>query len=300
MRCRNLRTAYRRAGGGRLVFNREDPAAVSPVLLPCGECDWCLLRKAREMALRCTHEAGLHGARNMFVTLTYSDANLPRGGTLVPEDAAAFLRRFRRAIEPHQVRYYLVGEYGERLGRPHYHALLFGHWCTDAYRWRKREENQYWRSPLLEDTWGLGAVEFSNVTSHSAAYCTRYAMKKIRGPGAEAHYRRVDFETGEVLQLHPEFARASTRPAIGRRFVERYGEDVFSGDFALDSARRKAPVPSYYYRVLAESDPERVQRARDAHAMQAFRVRADNTPERLVVKEEVAYAGLAARGKWCR
>ena len=122
------------SGNYGLSFTKSEANLDQPIKVSCGRCIGCRLDRSREWALRCTHEAGQH-EDNSFLTLTYDDEHLPPGGSL---DRLAFpklIRKLRKKIAPKKVRYYMCGEYGvnndlstlDTLGRPHYHALLFGH-----------------------------------------------------------------------------------------------------------------------------------------------------------------------------
>lgn len=253
--------------------------------LPCGQCVGCRLDRAQEWATRLTHEARCHDGSS-FVTLTYADEHLPPGGTLVKRDLQLFMKRLREAVEPHRVRFFGVGEYGERLGRPHYHVLVFGWEFPDRTPWRKSPSGWLtYRSAQLERLWTYGHSEVGTVTVESAGYCARYALKKVLGKGAAEHYRRVDVSTGQVFDLVPEFSLMSRRPGIGAGWFERFGGEAFPDDFVV-VAGVKRPVPRYYAKKLAEADPleseavglDRELRAR-AHAD-------DQTPERLAVREE--------------
>ena len=94
----------------------------SPVLLgvhpvPCGQCQACRINRRRVWVHRMMLEAGQY-KDNTFVTLTYSPENEPDGSSLEPKHTQDWLKRFRKAIAPLRVRYYLVGEYGEQSWRP--------------------------------------------------------------------------------------------------------------------------------------------------------------------------------------
>src|ERR1041384_105602 len=92
-------------------------------VLPCGQCRGCRAAYHREWSARCVHEACMHEV-NSFVTLTYDDEHLPVGGSLDLEAVPVLIRALRKRGK--KVRYFYCGEYGERSGRPHYHALLVG------------------------------------------------------------------------------------------------------------------------------------------------------------------------------
>lgn len=155
----------------------------------------------------------LKSAGSSFVTLTYSDETMPiikRSDlsitTLVPKDLQDFLKRFRKAISPARVRYYAVGEYGDKTWRPHYHIALFGY-STCVYgrsQYSKLRVNCCPVCDLVRDTWGLGFVYLGELEVKSAAYIAGYMMKKMT---------KVDDE--RLQGRAPEFARMSLRPGIG-------------------------------------------------------------------------------------
>jgi len=58
---------------------------------------------------------------NAFITLTYDNENLPENATLVPKDLKDFQKRLRYHANI-DLRFFSVGEYGEKTQRPHYHA----------------------------------------------------------------------------------------------------------------------------------------------------------------------------------
>ena len=48
-------------------------------------------------------------------------------------------------------------------------------------------------SETLAKLWPFGFASIGDVTFESAAYCSRYIMKKVTGDLAESHYETVDF-----------------------------------------------------------------------------------------------------------
>ncbi len=234
------------------------------------------------------HEAQMY-ADNSFVTLTYDDDHLPVGGQLCLADFQCFMKRLRKAISPRKVRFFHCGEYGEELGRPHYHALLFGFDFEDKVLWSVRNEFPVWRSSVLESLWPLGQSEIGSVSFESAAYVARYVTKKVTGAAAAAHYERVDESTGEVFQAVPEYATMSRRPGIGRSWLEEFHSDVYPRDHVVSRGGEAKP-PRYYDQWYAGRDPKRFK------AIQLDRRRArkreDETVDRLAVREACAEAGL--------
>ena len=112
---------------GRSTEGRFFNNVSATLQIPCGQCLECRLKRSREWAVRCMHEASLHKV-NWFVTLTYEKDPF----TLRYSDVQQAWKRLRERVGP--FRFYLGGEYGETnpytgvvdggLYRPHFHALL--------------------------------------------------------------------------------------------------------------------------------------------------------------------------------
>ncbi len=232
------------------------------------------------------HEASLYD-ENSFITLTYAPEHLPEGGTLVKADFKNFMKRLRKHIRPGKVRYFHCGEYGTELGRPHYHAILFGFKFPDEKLWKVIRKNNVYRSDLLEKIWGLGFCSIGAVTFQSAAYVARYILKKINGKQADKHYEAVDKETGELTKKIPEYITMSLKPGVGAKWFEKFSKDVYPEDFVVMNGKR-FKTPRYYDKLLKASEGTEVldviKAAREENAKQRV---ADNTPGRLVVREKV-------------
>jgi len=144
-----------------------------------------------------------------FATLTIAD--VPKGHhgppqrrvwELVDQDFTLFMKRLRTNYsEP--LRYFAVGEYGERGFRPHFHAALFGVSMLDL--------------PLVEKCWGLGGVHLGELNKDSAQYLAGYVTKKM-----------TKADDPRLLGRKPEFARMSRRPGIGVPAVSVLAESLTS------------------------------------------------------------------------
>ena len=123
--------------------------------VPCGKCAACMQRKRSEWSVRLQNELQ-YASSAAFITLTYSDEYFqelhPLGSLigdlyahLFPEDGNEmlqikefddylkdrasvkkkdlqdFMKRFRFHDKSPNIRFYGVGEYGEKSLRPHYH-----------------------------------------------------------------------------------------------------------------------------------------------------------------------------------
>lgn len=237
MPCYDPRTTYRLDG--------------SPTYRPCGQCIGCRLEYSRQWAVRCCHEASLWD-ENSFVTLTYSDENLPKNKSINKDDVQKFIKRLRRSVEPKKIRYFGCGEYGEKFSRPHYHLCLFNLDFSDREvfysgkktrwknRWKKGNDNTIYTSEMLEKVWNKGFCSIGELTFESAAYVARYVTKKVNGKNVNEWYE------GKM----PEFAVMSRRPGIGHDWIKKYSNDVYPKDFhTLNGIKMK---PNRYYDSIYE------------------------------------------------
>jgi hypothetical protein len=113
------------SGKRSLVF-KEKLGQGQSIEIPCQKCIGCKLEYSRQWAIRGTHENQMH-EESYFLTLTYNEENLPQYESLQKADFQDFMKRYRKAIAPRKIRYFMCGEYGHNddqlaanaLGRPH-------------------------------------------------------------------------------------------------------------------------------------------------------------------------------------
>lgn len=158
----------------------------------CGHCINCKIHRAQEWCIRLEDES--HYWREIcFVTLTYNDDSLPKhviDGHLFYEDEeieqhpelgyiyeptlrsdhlCLFIKRLRKQIVS-KIRYYAVGEYGTRVGRPHFHLIVFGL----PYVFQKTED-------FLSKIWPYGFVVVRPFYPETCSYIAGYVQKKLYG-----------------------------------------------------------------------------------------------------------------------
>lgn len=230
------------------------------VVVPCGHCLGCRSDQARGWAVRLVHE-GMIEPTAWFATFTYSDKELPEYGSLFPRDFTLFLKRLRKQ-EVSRVSYYLAGEYGDRTERPHYHAVLFGPEFLDKDLYLERHGAPVYKSESLEFLWKKGLCEFTGLTYAGARYAASYVRKKVRQRDDPDHYLRVDPGTGALVDIEREFGRMSRRPAIGRRWIERYWRDVYPRDFVVMDGQPLKP-PRYYDKWMEKFHPDVMMAVRE-------------------------------------
>lgn len=275
-------------GKRSIVFNPREGFPDLVRTIPCGQCIGCRLERSRQWAIRCVHEASLHKS-SVFITLTYDDSSLPASGSLVKSDFQRFIKRLRKRFSGQLIRYFHCGEYGETTLRPHYHAILFGISFDDRMLFRESPFGNAYVSKSLTDIWGLGFTTLGDVTFESCAYVARYCLKKRTGRDSDKYYQRVIDETGEIVQVLPEYTTMSLKPAIGRLWYDKFSSDVFPSDEVILRGRPMKP-PKYYARLYEISNPVEMELIKLSRIRDGARCRADAVPERLEVREKCKLA----------
>lgn len=267
----------RGASGKRgITFSFSSGFKDRPIEVPCGRCVGCRLEWARQWAVRCEHEAKCH-ERSAFVTLTYAESPV----SLRPKDFVDFMKRLRHVYPG--VRFLQCGEYGERLERPHHHALLFGVSFADARYYKGSAEEKLYTSRRLDDLWGHGQCSIGEVTFRSAGYVARYAMKKAL----------VDAEEWRARGLVPEYMTMSRRPGIGRAWADRFRSQWYAQDFLVVNGVECRP-PRYYDQVQEAAAPSVLARVKSKRrregAERAEELREQLGPSEGYLREQVKEA----------
>ena len=274
MTCVNPLVAYQDYDGGITFHRKKGFDEKRQLNLPCGRCVGCKLERSRQWAVRIMNEVQMH-KKACFITLTYDNEHLPKNekghATLRHEDYQLFMKRLRKKFSGTTIKFFMCGEYGN-LGRPHYHAILFGVDFNDRQMVGSSPSGfTYDNSQILSNLWGHGFVTVGNVTFESAAYVARYILKKINSRNFE-------------YMVKPEYIKMSLREAIGKKWILAYKDDVYNQDFIL-SRGFKAKPPRYYDKVFSKLNPTRWEEVKEKREFDGYSRREDNTPERLAVKE---------------
>lgn len=276
----------------------------------CGQCMPCRINRRRLWAHRIMLEANEY-SDNSFVTLTYSDEYLPGcdehpGGVLLPKHLQDFFKRFRSSIAPRKVRYYAVGEYGDRSGRAHYHVALFG-WpsCLRGQtQYSRRSDRCCAVCDHLRNTWQWGNTYSGQLNAEAAQYIAGYVTKKW-----------TNADNPALAGRPPEFARMSLRPGIGALAMHdvasvliQHGLVLPRGDVpsTLRYNGRVMPLGRYLRRQLRElvgMEPNAPQSSIDqlCEAMRPLQLAARSNPGGLKAEVLAQSAGkvasLTARAK---
>lgn len=167
------------SGKAKIVIVSERDSPKHPTAewlkLPCGQCIGCRIRRSKEWAIRCVHEASLFGEDNSFITLTFNDENLAKDHSLQKIDFVNFMKRLRKhhrgvnAVDHeiidyetgevttevrYPIRFFHCGEYGDKFERPHHHACLFNFTFPDLERLNSvHEKIPLYQSEILDELW---------------------------------------------------------------------------------------------------------------------------------------------------
>lgn len=208
------------------------------VSFPCGRCLSCRLNMSSNWAQRLMAERRYH-EEACFVTLTYNDESIPNGWNFDKSHCQKFLKSIRKRTGK-KVRFFLSSEYGDKNGRPHYHAILFGVGVGDINS--------------LEAAWSdkgrsRGFVTVYTVNRERCNYVAKYTTKKLMGESA-SYYK----EAG----VTPEFCLSSRRPGIGADYVKEFGHEFGTRGYLVCKGS-KHPIPRYFKKRLAIDDPVALQ-----------------------------------------
>jgi len=212
------------------------------MLVPCGRCVFCLEQKRAEWTYRIMQELK-NSYSAYFLTLTYDDEHVPIGeynATLHKKDVQDFLKRLRKKQDyiltnseimlkttfKQKIRYYLVGEYGAKTLRPHYHTIIFNI--------IPQVINE------IEKIWKNGHIAIGTVTQSSIHYTTKYMInKEMTVPGTEK-----------------PFALMSRRPGIGAGYLDSHSK--YHKESQVDYVRSNGYIqkmPRYYkYKIFTKDE----------------------------------------------
>lgn len=270
--------------------------------IPCNVCNGCRSDRRKQWALRVLHEAQMHSC-NFFVTLTQSLEQRRPSNSLSKRDLQLFHKRVRSRYGT-GIKHFACGEMGDG-DNPHYHSVLMSdvELFPDKYVWRKEPTGPVWRSAQLEELWPNGFSEFTAVTMASASYVAGYVLKKLVADDDPSLVRLSPVD-GEWHTVEPEFATMSRRPGLGSSWFAKFEADCFPSDFLVVDGHKVKP-PKFYLDKLKgrgavdaaharpgfvlrdqHDDATQIRRARRAHGASPA-ARANSTPERLAVREEL-------------
>ncbi len=231
-----------------LSIKGEEGSVKNRYTVPCGRCAACLSNRRSEWATRLEYE--LKDSKNAdFITLTYSQENVPRNRYGAPvlnkEDLQKFLKRLRHHNKSVKLRYYLCGEYGEQTFRPHYHAIIFNLPKTGDKLLKQ----------ILE-IWDKGMVHIGEVNPASIKYVTGYMVQQQKSTSENMTNKEQD-----ELYVRP-FSLMSK--GLGKSYIEKHAKwhkDDISRNYVVKSDGQKSRLPRYYREKLYTKAERNMQKA---------------------------------------
>lgn len=127
---------------------------------------------------------------------------------------------------------------------------------------------------------------------NAAQYVSGYVQKKVLVKVNPDQYRRVDPETGLLVEVSREFARMSLKPALGRRWIEKYWTDVYPRDRVVVEGR-EWPVPRYYDKWMDAHQPAVMAAVRDKRWEELQELE----PVKLAAREKIHRGRLSLFGR---
>lgn len=177
----------------------------SQVHVACGQCMPCRITRRTEWLTKLELEYR-YWKKGVFVTLTYAPEHLPEsdvyeGGNLQKEQLQNFVKLFRYycSEENVKIRYFGVGEYGDKSNRAHYHLAIFNVDGIMAQR-------------LVKLAWTKGHVKVGTLNNNSMRYVLGYTIKKMTN--------EKDFTDGR----QPEFTLMSRKPGLGHFSIPHFAD----------------------------------------------------------------------------
>lgn len=203
--------------------------------IPCGKCMQCRISIQRKYVDRMFCSYFTHST-SAFVTFTYDDSHLRiKEGfinpTLSKDDLHKYLDKIRHMI-PSDVdyEYFVSGEYGDKFGRPHYHALFFG-LDYELYK------------DFFERSWKLGSVKVLPCSVSSFRYVSKYVCKS---------YYKSDSEYYDY-GIIPPFCKYSR--GLGSSVFYQYKDDIEKNGFFVFKGR-KIYCNRYYFNKMMYYTPK--------------------------------------------
>lgn len=222
---------------------------------PCGSCFDCRLAMQKKWVSRLFLESKNHDEM-CWLTLTYDEENCPHD--LDKREAQRFIKRLRKHFPPKSIRYFLVGEYGDKNFRPHYHAIIFG------VAMDKKE--------VIKSCWKHGFIQVGYVSPASIKYTVKYALKHLTS------------EDDPLLKgRKPEFKLSSI--GIGLDTLESYAENLTPYKEFLDvvdslhDGKRKIYLDSFAKKKLHQimGMEENLERRKESYIREMFAKHYDPT-----------------------
>lgn len=192
------------------------------ILVPCGKCPDCLKRLASSWSFRLMQEEKISSSA-YFLTLTYDTTTVPITPNgfmnLCKRDLQLFFKKLRLKNDE-KLKYFVVGEYGGRTRRPHYHLLLFNAILE-----------------TVQPAWDKGSIHYGLVTGASVGYTLKYMMKPSKVPMHKNDDRQREFRL---------MSKGLGVSYMSEAMYNWHMQDVVSRVYCTLADGKKIAMPRYY------------------------------------------------------
>lgn len=190
-------------------------------------------------------------------------------------------------FEPKKIRVMHCGEYGDKKGRPHHHAILFGIDFPDKKEIFE-DGKRYFISDILTKLWPFGIHRIGDCSYNSCAYVSRYITKKVNGNNQELYYNG----------RKPEYVTYSTKPILGfNYFIKNYKEFCNTNELSVcpvGSSVLKCPLPKSYLKKVEKIDRELYEKTVELRTKSCL----DNL-DKILSSERSIYSKLESNSAIC-
>lgn len=233
-------------------LNKYTNVLGQPIKIPCGYCLNCKSGKITNWTKRLTYEYNI--SSSSFVTCTYDDNHsfYKKGyyrKSLNRIDLHRFIDNLRHYLSNNykfstftdelnriNFKYFAVGEYGGKLGRPHYHILFFGLSPAMAMK-------------VVEKCWNKGSTDVEPMLIGSIRYVMKYFDKQQNGENLLSKY----YDKG----LNPPFISCS--PGIGSDYYFAQAKNI-SETGCIKFGNQFVNVPNYWINKLSVFSPDMINK----------------------------------------
>lgn len=208
--------------------------------VPCGHCPGCLYTYASSWAFRLLQEEKVSDSSH-FITFTYNDDNILRSPsglkTLYKRDLQLFFKRLRRLHDttPYShlpIKYYAVGEYGNKTKRPHYHAIIFNaNVDLIELAWARRDKYNGVRNII-------GEIYYGDVSGASVGYTLKYIHKGKTVPQNPFDDRVREFSL---------ISKGVGKSYLTENMINWHLADLHNRNYVNLDGGVKIAMPRYYY-----------------------------------------------------
>lgn len=226
-------------------FHLKEPKK-GMITVPCGKCYDCRMRRANEWSFRLRQE-GRRSSTSFFVTLTYDTEFVPitdKGYmSLLQKDVQDFFKRLRyyhnirfknhKSEDRPKIRYFVVGEYGSKTMRPHYHLIIFNAELDDLYL-----------------AWKKGGIHVGTVTGASIGYTLKYMLKEKQIPRHNNDDRLPEFQN---------MSKGLGYNYLTDKIRKWHEDDLYNRMYIPIEGGKKIAMPRYFReKIYSEEEREEI------------------------------------------